>query len=255
MNPPAESLTQLPFAPAMRVGDIVAARPLAARFFERLGIDYCCGGKQTLAEACARRQLDPATIALTLDLALQAFGTAPVVDAAAMTLTALADHIEQTHHRYLKAELPLLVEQAERVTAKHGAHDPTLATVSAIVRELAVEMFLHMEKEERILFPIVRALEATGEGAGHCGSIANPIRVMEAEHDSAGGALARLRELTSGFSPPADACNTHRAFLASLARLETDLHEHVHKENNILFPRAIALEQGAVAVATADPES
>lgn len=227
----------------MRVGDIVSARPLAARFFERIGIDYCCGGKQSLAEACAAKSLDPATIAIALDAALEAFGTAPVVDAAAMTLTTLADHIEQTHHRYLKAELPLLVEQAERVAAKHGAGEPSLPAIAAIVRELADEMFHHMEKEERILFPIVRQLEATGTGAAHCGTIANPIRQMEMEHDAAGGAVGQLRELTGGFVAPADACNTHRALLANLARLEVDLHEHVHKENNILFPRAIALEQ------------
>jgi regulator of cell morphogenesis and NO signaling len=243
MNQPSNSLTELPFDLETRVGEIVTARPLAARFFERIGIDYCCGGKQTLAEACANRGLDPATVSVTLDVALQAFGSAPVVDAGVMTLTALADHIEQTHHHYLKTELPLLVDQAERVAAKHGAEDPTLPTIAAIMRDLANEMFHHMEKEERVLFPIVRRLEATGEGGGHCGSIANPIRQMEAEHDSAGGALARLRELTGGFVAPADACNTHRALLANLARLETDLHEHVHKENNILFPRAIVLER------------
>jgi len=226
-----------------RVGDIVSARPLAARFFERVGIDYCCGGKQTLAEACRNRGLDPATVSITLDVALQAFGSAPVVDAAAMTLVALADHIEATHHRYLKEELPLIVAQAERVAAKHGASDPTLPMIADVVRELANEMFHHMEKEERVLFPIVRQLETTGESAGHGGSVANPIRQMEADHDSAGGALARLREITGGFAAPRDACNTHHALLANLARLETDLHEHVHKENNILFPRAIALEQ------------
>jgi regulator of cell morphogenesis and NO signaling len=104
-------------------------------------------------------------------------------------------------------------------------------------------MFNHMAKEEQILFPIVRALESGAAGAAsHCGSIANPIRVMEAEHDHAGGAVARLRELTDGFTAKPDDCNTHRALLAGLAQFEADLHRHVHKENNILFPRAIAME-------------
>jgi regulator of cell morphogenesis and NO signaling len=104
-----------------------------------------------------------------------------------------------------------------------------------------------MAKEERILFPLVRELEQTGAISHACGSLANPIRQMESEHDSAGGALARLRALTDGFTPDADSCNTHRALLAALAELETDLHEHVHKENNVLFPRALALERQAVA--------
>jgi regulator of cell morphogenesis and NO signaling len=108
-------------------------------------------------------------------------------------------------------------------------------------------MFSHMAKEEIVLFPLVRELETKGAVSHACGSLANPIRQMESEHDSAGGALARLRELTDGFIPDADSCNTHRALLASLAQLEGDLHDHVHKENNVLFPRALALEAQAVA--------
>lgn len=253
MNPSLPSVSDRPtasFAPTSRVGEIVAARPLAASFFERIGIDYCCGGKRTLAEACAARNLDAPTVAVMLDVALQAMSTTPAIDAAAMTLTALADHIEQSHHAYVKSELPILVEQAERVAAKHGGIDPTLRAVADTVRELADEMFHHMQKEERILFPIVRQLETHGEAASPCGSISHPIRQMEAEHEAAGGALVRLRELTSGFVPPAEACNTHRALLAGLARFEADLHQHVHKENNILFPRALALESEALAAAT-----
>jgi regulator of cell morphogenesis and NO signaling len=159
-----------------------------------------------------------------------------------MSLASLADHIEQTHHRYLKEELPALVEKADRVAEKHGWRDSRLPAVADTVRTLAGEMFHHMAKEEQVLFPLVRELERTGTVSGHCGSIANPIRQMEYEHDGAGAAVARLRELTDGFVPDADACNTHRALLAELARLETDLHEHVHKENNVLFPRALALE-------------
>jgi regulator of cell morphogenesis and NO signaling len=228
------------FIPTATVGQIVAARPILARVFERLGIDFCCGGKQTLAAACEKKGLDAPTVIRLLEEA--ASGPAPdVLDPAGMTLTQLADHIEQTHHVYVKSELPRLVEMAGRVAGKHGWRDARLAEVHQTVVALAEEMFSHMRKEELILFPLVRQIDAGVEADSfHCGSIANPIGVMEAEHESAGGAVARLRELTDGFTPDAESCNTHRALLAGLAEFESDLHRHVHKENNILFPRSLA---------------
>ena len=234
-------MTSSAFTPACRVGDIVAAQPLLASIFQRAGIDYCCGGKITLAAACAARGLDAPTFLAAL-AAAPLRGLTDVVDAAAMTLTELADHIEATHHAYLKADLPILVEQADRVALRHGERDARLPLVAETVRALASDMLNHMTKEEHILFPLVRALENDGLRPSHCGSIANPIRQMESEHSDAGCAVARLRELTEGFLASEDACNTHRALLAGLARLEADLHQHVHKENNVLFPRAIALE-------------
>ena len=237
------STTASRFTPDTKLGDIVAAQPALARVFERLGLDYCCGGKQTLAAACSRRQLDPQTVAVMLEVAAEAVRSGPAeVDAARLTLTALADHIEQTHHTYLKAELPRLTEMAERVALKHGWRDARLAEVHEGIAALTEEMFAHMHKEETVLFPIIRQLEAGDRHAGsHCGSLANPIRQMEAEHESAGGLTARLRELTDAFTPTPESCNTHRALLAGLAEFESDLHRHVHKENNILFPRALAL--------------
>jgi len=229
------------FTPATTVGAIVAERPALARVFERLGIDYCCGGKQTLEAACARKNLDPHTVSLMLAASVTANDASPEVDAAGMTLSQLADHIEQTHHLYTKSELPRLVEMAGRVAGKHGWRDGRLAEVHQTVVALTEEMFSHMRKEELILFPMVRQIEAgAADGSFHCGSIASPISVMEAEHESAGNAIARLRELTDGFTPDAESCNTHRALLAGLAEFEGDLHRHVHKENNILFPRALA---------------
>ena len=233
------------FSPTSTVGEIVAAEPLLARVFEHLGIDHCCGGKRSLADACASKALDAITVAQLLSVTAAINPTRPAVDPAAMSLTALADHIEQTHHRYVRAELPDLIEKADRVAAKHAWRDERLDAVAATVRELAEEMFNHMAKEEQILFPIVRELEASGTHPHHCGSVANPIRQMEHEHDHAGSAVARLRALTDKFTPKPDDCNTHRALLAALARFEADLHEHVHKENNVLFPRAIALEAEA----------
>lgn len=228
--------------PETTIGELVAARPLLAHLFERLGLDYCCGGKQTLAAACTRRGLDVKTTIALLDSAGAALAAGPAeIDAAAMGLARLADHIETTHHAYLKAELPRLVEMADRVAAKHGWRDARLPEVAAAVNTLAAEMIDHMRKEEIVLFPLVRQIEAGAADGFHCGSIANPIRQMEAEHESAGRLTARLRLLTGGFTPAADDCNTHRALLAGLAEFEADLHRHVHKENNVLFPRTLKL--------------
>lgn len=235
-----------PITSSTSVGDIVAARPALARIFERVGIDYCCGGKRSLADACGAIGIDPTTLALVLEATADASDQRPAVDVLAMSLADLADHIEATHHAYLRAELPFLVEKAEHVAQRHGATDRRLFAVAETVRELANEMFHHMMKEESVLFPVVRELERGGAANGHCGSIANPIRQMEHEHDTAGQALARLRELTDGFTPGPQACNSHCVLLAGLARLEGDLHEHVHKENNVLFPRALALETSVV---------
>jgi regulator of cell morphogenesis and NO signaling len=225
------------------IGAIVAAHPLLARVFERLGLDYCCGGKQTLAAACVRRGLDVATALVMLESA----ATGPVagqaeVDTAGMGLGQLADHIESLHHAYLKTELPRLVEMAGRVATKHATRDARLPEVAAAVETLAEEMTGHMRKEELILFPLVRQIEA-----GARGDLSAPIAQMEAEHEAAGSLTARLRQLTDGFIPKAEDCNTHRALLAGLAEFEADLHRHVHKENNILFPRALALARSAPA--------
>lgn len=231
--------------PETRIGELVAARPGLARLFEELRIDYCCGGKQSLAAASESRGLSVGTVIALLDAASAALAAAPAdVDAAALTLTELADHVERTHHAYLKDELPRLVEMADRVAYKHGGRDPRLPELAATVGELASEMFSHMEKEERILFPLVRQIDA-GQRDGFAASIAAPIRQMEAEHDDAGRLTERLRELTNGFTPDAEACNTHRALLHGLARFEADLHRHVHKENNVMFPRALAAVAGA----------
>ncbi len=222
--------------PETTIGEIVAARPVLARIFEELRIDYCCGGRQTVAAAAASRGLAPVTVLAMLEATAAALMAGPAeVDAAAMTLTALADHIQRTHHAYLKDELPRLLEMAERSAAKHAWKDGRLPEVAAVVGELAAEMFAHLEKEERILFPLVRRIEA-----GQRVDLAGPIGQMEAEHEVAGKRMARLRLLTDGFTPGPEDCNTHRALLASLAEFETDLHRHVHKENSILFPRALA---------------
>ena len=225
------------------VGDVVARCPVLSRVFEEAGIDYCCGGNKTLDQVCREKGLDSAGLLATLEETARAPAGESVVDAAAMSLTELADHIEQIHHTYLRSEFPRLKEMAEKVASVHGERDSRLHQIRETVFELIGELSNHMMKEEQILFPMVRQLDASATTPiFHCGSLGNPIQQMESEHSNAGSALEKLRDLTDGYTPPDWACNTYRAMLDALAHLERDLHLHIHKENNVLFPRAIEME-------------
>lgn len=228
------------------VGQLVVERPSRSRVFQKLGIDFCCGGKKRLSDACRDKGLDEGEVVRAL-AADEAGPDRGGVDAGGMTLTQLCDHVEQTHHAYLHAELPRVGAMAKRVAAVHGSHHPWTVDLASIFASFAAELDTHMFKEERVLFPWIRSLEQPGRcGEGHCGSsIANPIRMMEHEHDSAGKALERMRALSDGYAPPAGACNTFIAMLDGLSRIEADMHQHVHKENNILFPRAAERESAA----------
>jgi regulator of cell morphogenesis and NO signaling len=219
-----------------------------ARVLERFGIDYCCGGRSPLRELCARRGLDPLAVLheLAADDAHVAAGDDP--DWRSAPMSALADHIEATHHAYLREELPRLTQWVEKVARVHGERHPELLELQQIFASFRGELETHMLKEDRVLFPMCRMLEtAAALPTFQCGSINNPIRVMLLDHEHAGDALADMRALTHNFTPPEDACITYRAMLEALANLEQDMHLHVHKENNILFPRAAAAES-ALAV-------
>lgn len=226
------------------VGDIVARSPVLSHVFERADIDYCCSGKKTVGEACREKGLDPQAFLAELDVAAPSDGEEPMADAAVMSLTELVDHIERTHHVYLHSELPRLDGMTTQVASVHGQKDPRLHEVRETVLALAGELSSHMMKEEHILFPMVRQLEASDEAPMfHCGSLANPIHQMELEHEGAGSALTRLRALTDAFTPPEWACSAYRALLGALAHLERDMHQHIHKENNVLFPRVLEVEE------------
>lgn len=156
----------------------------------------------------------------------------------------LADHIERIHHAYLHNELPRLEKMVIKVAKVHGAREPRLNQIKDLFLALSAELTTHLFKEEQILFPMIRQLEASNTlPMFHCGTVGNPVRQMEFEHDNAGLILAELRKLTDDYTPPEWACNTYRALLAALLTFEQDMHQHIHKENNILFPRAIALER------------
>lgn len=214
-----------------RVGDLVLERPSRSRVFAALGIDFCCGGKKTLAQACSERDLDHDAVLAQLD-------EAPAPDSqpswAEARLGALCDHLVSGHHAFTRTEIPRLQGLFDKVARVHGGPHPEMVEVAKIFSLFGEELLQHMAKEERMLFPAIRGLEA-----GVRRDVSMPIRVMMCEHDGAAAAMARMKKLTGGFSPPADGCNTFRAALAGLAELEADLHEHVHLENNLLFPRAL----------------
>jgi len=226
-----------------RVGDIVVRRPALSRAFERAGIDYCCGGRKTLDEACREKGLDSKAFAAELERAISPDGEEAVVDVAAMSLSELVDHLERTHHVYLRSEFSRLDGMSQKVVSVHGEKDSRLQQVREVFLGLADELTGHMQKEEQILFPMVRQLEASKNApVFHCGTLANPIQRMQFEHDETGSALEKLRELTDGYTPPEWACGTYRGLLDGLAHLEWDTHQHIHKENNVLFPRALDME-------------
>lgn len=225
------------------VGELVRNHPARSRVFEQLGIDYCCGGSVPLAIACAERSLDVSSV-LEMLAEAERIDDGALVDANSMALAELANHIESTHHAYLKGELPRIAALLEKVSAVHGSREARLLEIRNTFLPFQAELTQHMMKEEQVLFPMIRALDQSDAPLEfHCGSLNNPIRVMEDEHDNAGAALAAFRRLTDDYTAPEWACNTLRATIDALARLETDMHQHVHKENNVLFPKALARER------------
>jgi regulator of cell morphogenesis and NO signaling len=223
------------------VGEIVRATPGASRIFEHLGVDYCCGGKKTLAEACRTKQLEPATVIAMLSAFQRMPNDPPLTSADAMGLAELCDHIVRAHHNYLRDELPRLDYMTRKVAAVHGGNEPRLLVVRHVFEHFAAELSAHMQKEESEVFPCIRALEtALGSRKEAGAALQRELAKLEMEHDQAGAALAELKSLTNDYTPPEWACNTFRALYDALAHLEKNMHQHVHKENNVLFPRALA---------------
>ncbi len=225
------------------VADWVRKCPPTSRVFEKLQIDYCCGGRNTVTVACADRQLDTNEIVTELTRVVEDPQRELDVNWSTTTLTELCDHIEQTHHAYLRDELPRLTDLLAKVVDAHSTNHPELTELQRVFAGLKAELEPHMLKEEQILFPAKRHMEdSTSRPHFPFGSVANPIRMMEHEHDGAGSALTRIRELTDNYQAPADACNTFQVMVDGLKQLEANTHEHIHKENNILFPKAQQLE-------------
>lgn len=226
--------------PTTTLADLVTAHPGLARELERRGLDYCCGGADTIDAACRAAGLDPGEVADELAAVAVGDDEAPW---ATMGPRELVDHLEATHHRYLWDELPRLQALAEKIAAVHGDRHPELHEVQRLVVEVRVDLESHLPKEEQVLFPRIRELADAGETASLPGSLGAPITCMMMEHDHTGDLLARLRAVTGGYQVPSDGCASYQACYDGLAALEADTHLHVHKENNLLFPAVQALEE------------
>lgn len=227
------------------VREIALEQPGAIRVFERYGIDYCCGGRKPLNEACGAKGVDVAGVIRELEEAANG-GIPPTQNWTGQPLTALSQHIVSTHHAYCRRELPRLAALGDRVVDRHGSSHLELAEIRGKLAQLDEELTEHLAKEEMVLFPFIAKLEkAAAEGSGKPQGcfvrIEDPIAVMMREHDAAGTLLAEIRELSSQYTPPMGACPTYHAFFQGLREFEQDLHQHVHLENNILFPRVTEL--------------
>ncbi|MFZ1730026.1 MAG: iron-sulfur cluster repair di-iron protein [Bacteroidota bacterium] len=226
------------------LGEVVKQNIHAAPIFEAHGLDYCCGGKKTLAAACMEKDVDADRLRAELELLPEKGG----LDVSGWETGFLVDYIINTHHQYVKSMLPTISAHAAKVTNAHGENHPEVREIAGIWQQVAMELEAHMIKEERILFPFIKQLAAADKGEGPVfsngfGTVRNPIDMMEHEHDSVGLAFDHMRKLANGFTPPADACMTFQLFYRELDEFERDLHMHIHLENNVLHPRAIAMEE------------
>jgi regulator of cell morphogenesis and NO signaling len=231
------------------VREFALENPAATRVFEKLGIDYCCGGNQSLEQACHAANLPVDQVLDSLEMAEQTTrATQKIHDWQREPLGDLVAHINGTHHKYTREEIARLGPLLEKVCSVHGNNHPELVEMRTTFAGLAQELTMHMMKEEMVLFPyIVRMEEAVIQNEPVLpppfGSVQNPVSMMEHEHESAGNALRAMRQASSGYVAPSDACVSYQTLYKALSAFEADLHEHIHLENNILFPRAIAMEQ------------
>ncbi len=222
------------------VGQLVVENPGRAHIFQKFQIDYCCHGGHALSKACAEKNLDPQLVISEMNAQEVRADTGAEPDWSKATMSDLVDNILSQHHDYLRNVLPLLGQMAEKVYRVHGENHSELKDILETYSAIYAELDSHMYKEENILFPAIKQLEKGSLPASAAAQLLGPVSVMEAEHEFVGRALEQIRELTKSYSPPAGACNTFRGLYAGLEELEKDLHWHIHKENNILFPRALA---------------
>jgi regulator of cell morphogenesis and NO signaling len=229
------------------VREIVATQPSAAKVFQRFDIDLCSQAEKSLDGACAELQLSVDQVLEKLaDAETQDLG-GPAVDPACLPIGRLIQHIVRVHHQYVRQELPRLAEMAQKLAAKRSDRAPELKNVEELLEELRTDMLAHIQKEEQVLFPFMSQMDHDSiivyPPAHTCfRSVAQPVSKMMQEHESANHIVAELRRITLGFQPPAWACATHIALFAGLSEFEADLKQHVHLENDVLFPRAIELE-------------
>ncbi len=234
---------------AKTVREVAVENPAATRVLERFGIDYCCGGSQLLEQACEKAGISVDEVVDSIEMEEETARAAQQVrDWQREPLSELVAHIKNTHHKYTREETVRITALLEKVCSVHGKNHPELLEIQSTFSGLAQELTMHLMKEEMVLFPyIVRMEEAVIQKEpvlpAPFGNVENPVAMMEHEHDSAGAALRSMRKASSDFRAPADACVSYQTLYNALVSFEADLHQHIHLENNILFPRAIAMEK------------
>ncbi len=228
------------------VRELAVEIPGATREFERLGIDYCCGGGKTLRQASVNANVSVDAVIQSLEAALKA-ETAAAPGESWESLADLIQHIVNKHHAFTRSEIARLQALLAKVCGVHGQNHPELFKIRELFQGLSQELMMHMMKEEQVLFPYILRMEESVAGKEPVipppfGTVQNPVRMMMQEHDSAGEVLHAIREASANFMAPADACISYRTLYEALAGFEADLHQHIHLENNILFPRALHME-------------
>jgi regulator of cell morphogenesis and NO signaling len=228
------------------VRDIAVEAPAAIPVLERFGIDYCSGGKHTLAEACSKRDQDVASVLDELERRWENDASGPELQWQTSPLRDLIGYIIEKHHGFARTQLGLIGELAAKVERRHGRGHPEIYRLSGVLAVINAELAHHFTCEEDVLFPYIKRLEEDQRSAMPpvFGTMQQPVTRMMTEHNQTGDELRALREITNNYQPPADACTTYRALYRAMEDLELDLHQHIHLENNILFPRALKLEKG-----------
>lgn len=231
----------------MTIKDIVTKNFQTAAVFEKYSLDFCCRGGKTIGEACTEKGIAAHTV---IDDLVKIEGIRQTVNDAysSLPLNELIEHIVTTHHAYVRQMIPVIYTHTQKVKKVHGAHHPEVVEIADHFETVAVDLQQHMLKEEQMLFPYILSLfQAQTTGTRNVpspfGSVNNPIRMMEREHQAAGDEMYEIRSLSTGYVPPQDACTTFKVSYQELQEFEKDLHQHVHLENNILFPKAVQLEQ------------
>jgi regulator of cell morphogenesis and NO signaling len=230
------------------VRELATEIPGATRVFEKIGIDYCCGGGKTIEEACAAAGISVDEIARSLDRSTQAGGSDAGTRWQAEPLSKLTSYIVSKHHVFTREELERLDQLVAKVCSVHGQNHPELLLIRGHFQDLKRDLIPHMQKEEMILFPFIEQMDAAVSAGKPApvpvfGTIQNPVRMLMMEHDAAGEILKQIRQLSGGFAVPEDACISYETLYKALETLELDLHQHIHLENNILFPRAVEMEK------------
>lgn len=228
------------------IGEVVARNFHTAKVFEDFGLDFCCGGKKTIQDACNEKGINPSTILNSLAGIDITNGTTAHFDK--WELDFLIDYIVTNHHAYVLNEITTIDHHLQKVTSKHGERHPEVYKIEALFNELKEELVVHMQKEEKMLFPYIKKMVIAEKNSLEFpfppfGSVESPVRVMEHEHEIAGNLMHQIKLASNSFTPPEDACTTYRILYKELAEFETDLHTHIHLENNILFPKAVLLEK------------